>query len=273
MSMTHIRPEIRDSSTRALELLVRQVPRQVCRVAFANSLRGFVTLLGWQGLATMLGKNKASGVGKNSVIVEASLELNRDVVKSKTAHVKALGTLLRASLLADDVLDEYSNDSTKTFGEGEEESEDEEVVFIGSDVEDTEKPSISAASTDEEIREFMLARLAASEPLRPSIGLKFTVPKTSLPYLSLNLFPGHTASSTARSNTASSSQSRSPVTGLAATVDPATVSITEDRESRRQLLDHYKPVFIEGLQMLIKEGGELGRHSKQTLDMLRSLEE
>lgn len=118
------------------------------------------------------------------------------------------------------------------------------------------------------------------------------VPSTSLPYLSLNLFgpdskllPGVCLANfklkyglevqksgkfkTKVNDSTSLNVDSTFGLGLRKKYDPRSVSVTEDVESRTQLVDYYKPVIEEGLGVLIKEGGSLGRAAKKHLILLR----
>jgi pre-rRNA-processing protein IPI1 len=95
----------------------------------------------------------------------------------------------------------------------------------------------------------------AAEPgsLTPAAGakntfaLKFLVPNTSMPYLSLNLF------------------------GNSAATGNKTSTITEDRESRIAVLQGYLDNLHYGLDQAQNEGGEPGRFAKQVKALLAAL--
>ncbi|VVT45983.1 uncharacterized protein SAPINGB_P000988 [Magnusiomyces paraingens] len=326
MAMTHIRPEVRDTSTRALDVLVERVPRQVCRVAFAASLRCFVTLLGWQDVVKSIATERAkeaarardrsggdrSSSGKNgkgfvstntstnSIIAGAALELNRDVIKARTAHVKSLAGLLKIGLMDEAQMDAYTEKSS--LNEEEEEEEEDDDDSDEDDNIDEEKVGNGENKPDQDdIVEVVVVEGGKNRPSFAQLAMsKFITPSTSVPYLSLDLFSGEKtgfpsgkpefskpekngSSGSGRGNSNNNSNnnngSNSPGLGLstggvsAVGLDPANVTVTEDCESRRQLVDYYKPAFELGLNTLLKEGGELGRHAKHALEVLETLQE
>lgn len=87
-----------------------------------------------------------------------------------------------------------------------------------------------------------------SDPSRPknTFALKFLVPDTSMPYLSLSLF----------------------TTDGVATANKKESTITEDQESRLSVLSGYLDNLHYGLDQAQKEGGEISRYAKQVKALL-----
>lgn len=83
---------------------------------------------------------------------------------------------------------------------------------------------------------------------------KFLVPSTSMPYLSLALFGG-------AKHGGSGSDSSSSTTN---------VIITEDVESRVELLRKHQDALVNGLDQALKEGGEIGRVAKLIQALVKS---
>lgn len=385
-AMTHIRPEVRETSTLVLDVLLERVPRQVCRVAFARSLTCFVSLMGWQAIlenvtrqrqqAKKIGKGKKESNNNNnngsSIIAASSLELARDVKKARTGHTKSLYMLLRAALLPnfgeeeqEQEEEEEEIDDNEDEGEEEEEEEDSEIeneideesdsendsdvemtdsrevhkqtsnnskANINDDTNDTRLISNSKKNTKEFTQEEQKAQLklekfiiksksesgrvaAANKRSSTNISFKFMVPETSMPYLSLALFSspinvgfgGYSQTNSNSTNTYSTKNGNRGEIEIGSSYNqrtnknnysinnndnsddnsdnddgdkqlipvdpnfnPKLVTVTEDLESRQQLVQFYGPIFVEGLNVLIREGGELGRLAKQTLEIVES---
>lgn len=86
----------------------------------------------------------------------------------------------------------------------------------------------------------------------PIYATKFLVPSSSMPYLSLALFNGAQNGSNTNGGSGTGSLSNSG----------AAVTITEDVESRVELLRTHKHSLVNGLDQALKEGGEIGRSAK-----------
>lgn len=79
------------------------------------------------------------------------------------------------------------------------------------------------------------------------LATQFLVPSTSMPYLSLALFA-----------------KKQPE------AKDSTVTITEDVESRKQLLRMHEGALVHGLEQTLKEGGDVGRTAKLLLGLVKS---
>lgn len=270
--MTHIDPDVRISSTQALDILVEKVPEQVCRVGFAKTLSCFITLLGWQRLLETMQKSRNSGMisdiqaaMSNSGIMSTTttLEKSQDANKNKSNHIKSLLMLLQAGL------------------KGSESEEKSAKTVYYEEISDSE----SDLNSDD-----IIATRQPEKYYNPdNISFKFLVPHTSMPYLSLNLYEEdsgdvvfiseHKTSNhetddedlDERAVKLRSGKGSSEVRPTEKVFEASKAAITEDVDSRRLLVDYYRPVFMEGLKSSLKEGGELGRFSKQALELLTNL--
>lgn len=79
------------------------------------------------------------------------------------------------------------------------------------------------------------------------LAAQFLVPSTSMPYLSLALFA-----------------KKQPE------AKDSAVTITEDVESRKQVLRMHESALVHGLEQTLKEGGEVGRIAKLLLALVKS---
>lgn len=314
-AMTHIKPEIRATSTAVIDLLIEKAPQQVCRANFASTMKCFVSLLGWQDLLTSMEAAKAKGTfkngkmstaGANSIIASSSLELVGSMTKARASHVKSLGLLIQAGMLPDygqkeeeedmvDAMEEDANGNGKKPSNSTEQSEET--------VEDYQP--LSEAEATHQVNtllenSFTPRHIAAAIKQRKAneVAYKFLIPNTSMPFLSLNLFgaslnnnqSGMASSSmlttAATKNKKSKAKAKNAMfnyevpkglglgnaSSSATQYHPSTVTVTEDIESRLQLVDYYKPIILEGLEVMIKEGGELGRATKKTLEIVEAVD-
>ena len=98
---------------------------------------------------------------------------------------------------------------------------------------------------------------AESLAAKDTFALKFLVPSTSMPYLSLGLFGNSSSSSSGGSSSGAAGNKTS--------------TITEDRESRIAVLHGYIDNLNYGLDQAQNEGGEPGRFAKQVKALLAAL--
>lgn len=92
-AMTHIKSEIRGSSTKFLNVLVQKAPQPLAKGHFVKTLRSFFPLLAW----TLSGDKKAI-----SLAVNTSDTLGGVSTKVRTSHLAVLEKLLETSLFETD---------------------------------------------------------------------------------------------------------------------------------------------------------------------------
>lgn len=322
-AMTHINPDIRATSTGVIDLLMQRAPQQVCRANFASTMKCFISLLGWQELFKAMEAERAKGISKkdekslagaNSIIAASSLELVGSMIKARASHVKSLGLFVNAGVSSDYGQEEEElngvggNDETgsdtDTNGAISKHIKQNETNTSGQDSESYQP--LSEAEAQQQINKlvedsFNPRHIAAAIKARKSneTALKFLVPDSSMPFLSLNLFGSNlnntsglssnsilASSTTKKSKSKSKSKARNMMFSLENTkglemlssspasvkYDPNNITVTEDIESRLQLVSYYKSVILEGLNVMIKEGGELGRATKKTMEIVDAVQ-
>lgn len=92
-AMTHIRGEVRATSTRVLDILVTKSPKVLVSGFFVKTLRSFFSLLSW----TLTEDKKAV-----SLAINTNASLGGISTKACARHLTVLGKLLDAALFADD---------------------------------------------------------------------------------------------------------------------------------------------------------------------------
>lgn len=236
------------------------------------------------------------------------------MIKARASHVKSLGLFVNAGVSSDYGQEEEElngvggNDETgsdtDTNGAISKHIKQNETNTSGQDSESYQP--LSEAEAQQQINKlvedsFNPRHIAAAIKARKSneTALKFLVPDSSMPFLSLNLFGSNlnntsglssnsilASSTTKKSKSKSKSKARNMMFSLENTkglemlssspasvkYDPNNITVTEDIESRLQLVSYYKSVILEGLNVMIKEGGELGRATKKTMEIVDAVQ-